>query len=41
MEPVREQLQIFTRRFDLLNVSCCKVCCSEQVSLVQSHILSR
>lgn len=39
MENVREQLRIFVRRFGLLNASCCEVCCGEQVSLVQSHIL--
>jgi DNA-binding MarR family transcriptional regulator len=39
MESVREQLQIFTRRFGLLNASCCDDCCGEQVSMVQSHIL--
>ena len=39
METVREQLQIFTRRFGLLNASCCDECCGEQVSMVQSHIL--
>lgn len=40
MESVREQLQIFTRRFGLLNASCCDHCCGEQVSMAQSHILS-
>lgn len=39
MESVREQLQIFTRRFGLLNASCCDECCGEQVSMTQSHIL--
>ena len=39
MEYVREQLQIFTRRFGLLNASCCDECCGEQVSMAQSHIL--
>jgi len=39
METVREQLQIFTRRFGLLNASCCDECCGEQVSMAQSHIL--
>lgn len=39
MEPVREQLQLFTRRFGLLSASCCDECCGEQVSMVQSHIL--
>ena len=39
MESIREQLQIFTRRFGLLNASCCDECCGEQVSLVQSHLL--
>lgn len=39
MESVREQLQIFTRRFGLLNATCCDECCGEQVSMAQSHIL--
>jgi DNA-binding MarR family transcriptional regulator len=39
MESVREQLQIFVRRFGLLNASCCDECCGEQVSMAQSHIL--
>ncbi|HEY5974100.1 MAG TPA: MarR family winged helix-turn-helix transcriptional regulator [Geobacteraceae bacterium] len=39
MESVREQLQIFVRRFGLLNASCCDECCGEQVSITQSHIL--
>ena len=39
MDSVREQLQIFVRRFGLLNATCCEACCGEQVSLVQSHIL--
>ncbi|MDA8430214.1 MAG: MarR family transcriptional regulator [Geobacteraceae bacterium] len=39
MESIREQLQIFTRRFGLLNESCCDACCGEQVSMTQSHIL--
>lgn len=39
MESVREQLQVFVRRFGLLNASCCEVCCGEDISLVQSHIL--
>ena len=39
MITVRDQLQIFTRRFGLLNATCCNECCGEQVSLVQSHIL--
>ena len=39
MESIREQLQIFTRRFGLLNESCCDECCGEQVSMTQSHIL--
>jgi DNA-binding MarR family transcriptional regulator len=39
MESVREELQIFVRRFGLLNASCCDECCGEQVSMVQSHIL--
>ena len=39
METVRERLQIFVRRFGLLNASCCDECCGEQVTMVQSHIL--
>jgi DNA-binding MarR family transcriptional regulator len=39
MEPLREQLQLFTRRFGLLNASCCDECCGEQVSMAQSYIL--
>lgn len=39
MESVRDKLQIFTRRFGLLNAACCDECCGEQVSLAQSHIL--
>ena len=39
MESVREKLQIFVRRFGLLNAACCDQCCGEQVSLAQSHIL--
>lgn len=39
MESVREQLQLFTRRFGLLNASCCDHCCGEQVSMAQGHIL--
>jgi len=39
MGAVREELQIFVRRFGLLNASCCDECCGEQVSMVQSHIL--
>ena len=39
MESVREKLQIFVRRFGLLNASCCDECCGEQVSMAQGHIL--
>lgn len=39
MNPIREELQLFVRRFGVLNDSCCEVCCGEQVSIVQSHIL--
>ena len=39
MEAIREQLQIFVRRYGLLNAACCDACCGEAVSLVQSHIL--
>lgn len=40
MESVREQIQLFTRRFGLLNASCCDECCGEDISMAQSHILS-
>lgn len=36
---VREELQLFVRRFGLLNASCCDECCGEQVSMAQGHIL--
>ncbi len=39
MTSVREELQIFVRRFGLLNASCCEECCGEQVSMPQGHIL--
>lgn len=39
MDEVREQLQLFGRRFGLLNAACCDECCGEQVSMVQGHIL--
>src|SRR6266540_5327514 len=39
METVREKLQVFVRRFGLLNASCCEDCCGQEISLVQSHIL--
>ena len=39
MESLREKLQVFVRRFGLLNATCCEECCGEQVSMVQSHIL--
>jgi len=39
MGSIREELQIFVRRFGLLNATCCDECCGEQVSMVQSHIL--
>ena len=39
MLSIREELQLFVRRFGLLNASCCDECCGEQVSLTQSHIL--
>lgn len=39
MVTVREQLQIFVRRFGLLNAVSCDQCCGEQVSLTQSQIL--
>ena len=39
MENIRELLQVFVRRFGLLNASCAEGCCGEEVSLVQSHLL--
>jgi DNA-binding MarR family transcriptional regulator len=39
MKSIREELQLFERRFGLLNASCCEECCGEQVSMVQGHIL--
>ncbi len=39
MTSVREELQIFVRRFGLLNANCCEECCGEQVSMPQGHIL--
>ena len=39
MDQVREQLQIFVRRFGVLNAASCEECCGEQVSMVQGHIL--
>jgi DNA-binding MarR family transcriptional regulator len=39
MDNIREQLQVFVRRFGLLNSACCESCCGEDVSMVQSHIL--
>lgn len=39
MESMRENLRLLVRRFGLLNASCCELCCGEQVSLVQCHIL--
>jgi DNA-binding MarR family transcriptional regulator len=39
MKSVREELQLFVRRFGLLNASCCEECCGEQVSMAQGHIL--
>lgn len=39
MENFRDTLQVFVRRYGLLNASCCDECCGQQVSLVQSHIL--
>ncbi len=39
MNPIRDELQLFVRRFGLLNASCCETCCGEQISIVQSHIL--
>lgn len=37
---MQEQLQIFVRRFGLLNATCCDECCGQQLSMAQSHILS-
>jgi len=39
MKSIREELQLFERRFGLLNASCCEECCGEEVSLPQGHIL--
>jgi DNA-binding MarR family transcriptional regulator len=39
MKAVREELQLFVRRFGLLNASCCDECCGERISMAQSHIL--
>ena len=39
MESVREALQLFVRRFGLLNAACCDECCGEQVSMAQGHVL--
>ena len=39
MKSIREELQLFERRFGLLNASCCEECCGEQVSMVQGHIM--
>jgi len=39
METVREQLQLFVRRFGLLDAASCDECCGEQVSMAQGHIL--
>jgi len=39
MKSIREELQLFERRFGLLNASSCEECCGEQVSLPQGHIL--
>ncbi len=39
MESVRDKLQVFVRRFGLLNAACCEWCCGEEVSLPQSHVL--
>jgi DNA-binding MarR family transcriptional regulator len=39
MQNVREELQVFVRRFGLLNASCCEECCGEQVSIAHGHIL--
>lgn len=38
-KSVREELQLFVRRFGLLNASCCEECCGEPVSMAQGHIL--
>ncbi len=39
MNSIREELQLFVRRFGLLNSSCCEECCGEQLSMAQGHIL--
>lgn len=35
----RGELQLFVRRFGLLNALCCEECCGEQLSMAQGHIL--
>lgn len=39
MNSIREELQLFVRRFGLLNSSCCEECCGEQLSMAQGHVL--
>ena len=39
MKEVREEIQLFVRRFGLLNASCCDECCGQAVSMAQGHIL--
>ncbi|MBI5443977.1 MAG: winged helix-turn-helix transcriptional regulator [Deltaproteobacteria bacterium] len=40
MHGFQNELQLFVRRFGLLNAACCDQCCGESVSLVQSHVLA-
>lgn len=39
MESTNQLIQIFVRRFGVLNAACCDECCGEKVSMAQSHIL--
>ena len=39
MEDVRVLLQLFVRRFGILHADCCGICCGQELSLTQSHIL--
>ncbi|USB33615.1 MarR family winged helix-turn-helix transcriptional regulator [Paenibacillus sp. YPG26] len=39
MENVRNLFQLLSRNFGILNEHCCDNCCSQEISLVQSHIL--
>ena len=39
LESINQLIQIFVRRFGVLNATCCDECCGEKVSMAQSHIL--